>query len=108
MVADGSIIIDTRIQTDGLSNSLNTIKAGMTRITAQVSKMGETARGSFQRQITAVNNLYQSYEKQERKVAELRSKLDELGKNKVETEEYKQISSQIKALEADFNKVESK
>lgn len=108
MAADGSIIIDTRIQTDGLSNGLNTIKAGMTRITAQVSKMGETARGSFQRQITAVNNLYQSYEKQERKVAELRSKLDELGKNKVETEEYKQISSQIKALEADFNKVESK
>lgn len=108
MAADGSIIIDTRIQTDGLSNGLNTIKAGMTRITDQVSKMGETARGSFQRQITAVNNLYQSYEKQERKVAELRSKLDELGKNKVETEEYKQISSQIKALEADFNKVESK
>lgn len=108
MAADGSIIIDTRIQTEGLSNGLNTIKAGMTRITAQVSKMGETARGSFQRQITAVNNLYQSYEKQERKVAELRSKLDELGKNKVETEEYKQISSQIKALEADFNKVESK
>lgn len=38
MAADGSIIIDTRIQTEGLSKGLNTIKAGMTRITAQVSK----------------------------------------------------------------------
>lgn len=108
MATDGSIIIDTRIQTEGLSKGLNTIKAGMTRITAQVSKMGETAKNSFQRQITTVNDLYQSYEKQEGKVAELKSKLDELGKSKVETEEYKQISAQIKALETDFEKVESK
>lgn len=108
MAADGSIIIDTRIQTEGLSKGLNTIKAGMTRITAQVSKMGETAKNSFQRQIATVNSLYQSYEKQERKVAELKSKLDELGKNKIETEGYKLISDQIKALETDFEKVESK
>lgn len=108
MAADGSIIIDTRIQTEGLSKGLSTIKAGMTRITAQVSKMGETAKNSFQRQIATVNSLYQSYEKQERKVAELKSKLDELGKSKIETEEYKQISDQIKALETDFEKIESK
>lgn len=108
MAADGSIIIDTRIQTEGLSKGLNTIKAGMTRITAQVSKMGETAKNSFQRQIATVNSLYQSYEKQERKVAELKSKLDELGKSKIETEEYKQISDQIKALETNFEKIESK
>lgn len=108
MAADGSIIIDTRIQTDGLSKGLNTIKAGMIRITAQVSKMGETAKNSFQRQIATVNSLYQSYEKQERKVAELKSKLDELGKSKIETEGYKQISDQIKTLETDFEKVESK
>lgn len=38
------------------------------------------------------------------KVAELKSKLDELGKSKIETEEYKQISDQIKALETDFEK----
>lgn len=108
MAADGSIIIDTRIQTEGLSKGLSTIKAGMTRITAQVSKMGETAKNSFQRQIATVNSLYQSYEKQERKVAELKSKLDELGKSKIETEGYKQISDQIKALETDFEKIESK
>ena len=108
MAADGSIIIDTRIQTDGLSKGLNAIKAGMARITAQVSKMGETAKNSFQRQIATVNDLYQNYEKQERKIAELKYKLDELGKRKVETEEYKQISAQIKALETDFENVESK
>ena len=108
MAADGSIIIDTRIQTEGLSKGLNTIKAGMTRITAQVSKMGETAKNSFQRQIATVDSLYQSYEKQERKVAELKSKLDELGKSKIETEGYKLISDQIKALETDFEKIESK
>lgn len=56
MAADGSIIIDTRIQTEGLSKGLNTIKAGMTRITAQVSKMGETAKIHFKgrlQQLTA-------------------------------------------------------
>ena len=30
MAADGSIIIDTRIQTEGLSKGLNTIKAALT------------------------------------------------------------------------------
>ena len=44
MAADGSIIIDTRIQTEGLSKGLNTIKAGMTRITAQVSKNGRNSK----------------------------------------------------------------
>ena len=42
------------------------------------------------------------------KVAELKSKLDELGKSKIETEGYKLISDQIKALETDFEKIESK
>ena len=44
MAADGSIIIDTRIQTEGLSKGLSTIKAGMTRITAQVSKIGRNSK----------------------------------------------------------------
>lgn len=76
-MADGSIIIDTRIDTGGVSKGLNAVKAGMTRISAQVSKMGDSAKSSFQRQITAITGLYQNYEKQERKVSELKSKLEE-------------------------------
>lgn len=38
-MADGSIIIDTRIDTGGVSKGLNAVKAGMTRISAQVSKI---------------------------------------------------------------------
>ena len=70
-MADGSIIIDTRIDTGGVSKGMNAVKAGMTRISAQVSKMGDSAKSSFQRQITAITDLYQNYEKQERKVSEL-------------------------------------
>ena len=66
-MADGSIIIDTRIDTGGVSKGMNAVKAGMTRISAQVSKMGDSAKSSFQRQITAITDLYQNYEKQERK-----------------------------------------
>lgn len=79
-MADGSIIIDTRIDTGGVSKGMNAVKAGMTRISAQVSKMGDSAKSSFQRQITAITGLYQNYEKQERKVSELKSKLEELSK----------------------------
>ena len=74
-MADGSIIIDTRIDTGGVLKGINAVKAGMTRISAQVSKMGDSAKSSFQRQITAITGLYQNYEKQERKVSELKSKL---------------------------------
>lgn len=74
-MADGSIIIDTRIDIGGVLKGINAVKAGMTRISAQVSKMGDSAKSSFQRQITAITGLYQNYEKQERKVSELKSKL---------------------------------
>lgn len=107
-MADGSIIIDTRIDTGGVSKGLNAVKAGMTRISAQVSKMGDSAKSSFQRQITAITGLYQNYEKQERKVSELKSKLEELSKVKIETEEYKKLKDDIKALEDEFEKVETK
>ena len=86
-MADGSIIIDTRIDTGGVSKGLNAVKAGMTRISAQVSKMGDSAKSSFQRQITAITDLYQNYEKQERKVSELKSKLEEALLRKIVREE---------------------
>lgn len=106
--ADGSIIIDTRIDTGGVSKGMNAVKAGMARISAQVSKMGDSAKSSFQRQITAITGLYQNYEKQERKVSELKSKLEELSKVRIETEEYKKLKDDIKALEDEFEKVETK
>ena len=107
-MADGSIIIDTRIDTGGVSKGMNAVKAGMTRISAQVSKMGDSAKSSFQRQKTAITGLYQNYEKQERKVSELKSKLEELSKVRIETEEYKKLKDDIKALEDEFEKVETK
>lgn len=107
-MADGSIIIDTRIDTGGVSKGMNAVKAGMARISAQVSKMGDSAKSSFQRQITAITGLYQNYEKQERKVSELKSKLEELSKVRIETEEYKKLKDDIKALEDEFEKVETK
>ena len=107
-MADGSIIIDTRIDTGGVSKGMNAVKAGVTRISAQVSKMGDSAKSSFQRQITAITGLYQNYEKQERKVSELKSKLEELSKVRIETEEYKKLKDDIKALEDEFEKVETK
>lgn len=94
--------------TGGVSKGLNAVKAGMTRISAQVSKMGDSAKSSFQRQITAITGLYQNYEKQERKVSELKSKLEELSKVRIETEEYKKLKDDIKALEDEFEKVETK
>ena len=107
-MADGSIIIDTRIDTGGVSKGMNAVKAGMTRISAQVSKMGDSAKSSFQRQITAITDLYQNYEKQERKVSELKSKLEELSKVKIETEEYKKLKDDMKTLEDEFEKIEAK
>ena len=70
--------------------------------------MGDSAKSSFQRQITAITGLYQNYEKQERKVSELKSKLEELSKVRIETEEYKKLKDDIKALEDEFEKVETK
>ena len=50
-MADGSIIIDTRIDTGGVSKGMNAVKAGMTRISAQVSKMGDCIRTTRSRNV---------------------------------------------------------
>lgn len=48
-------------------------------------------------------DLYQNYEKQERKVSELKSKLEELSKVRIETEEYKNVRKHLLAnLEGDL------
>lgn len=46
-MADGSIIIDTRIDTGGVSKGLNAVKAGMTRISEQVSEDGRFSKKFF-------------------------------------------------------------
>lgn len=59
-MADGSIIIDTRIDTGGVSKGMNAVKAGMTRISAQVSKISivrkmlEGLRGLEKQRRTAI------------------------------------------------------
>lgn len=107
-MADGSVIIDTKMDTSGLSKGINAVKAGMVRMSAQVSKMGDDAKNSFRRQMAAVTDLYQNYEKQERKVSKLKSKLEELSKVRIETEEYKKLRDDMKTLEDEFEKVETK
>lgn len=107
-MADGSIIIDTQIDTSGVVKGVGIVKAGMNRLSNQIAKMGNEAKSSFQKQIMGITDLYQSYEKQERKVSELKAKLEELSKVRIETEEYKKLGTEIKELEDNFVKVEAK
>lgn len=107
-MADGSIIIDTKIDTGGVMKGVDVVKAGMNRLSSQITKMGNEAKSSFQRQIMGITDLYQAYEKQERKVSELKAKLEELSKARIETEEFKKLGTEIKELEDNFVKVEAK
>lgn len=107
-MADGSIIIDTQINTSGVMKGADVVKAGMNRLSNQIAKMGNEAKSSFQKQIMGITDLYQAYEKQERKVSELKAKLEELSKVRIETEEYKRLDTEIKELEDNFVKVEAK
>lgn len=99
MAADGSIIIDTKINTDGIHAGENKLKSSMKKLEASINGLGEQSKASLQKQMLSLSRLADRYDQQARKVESLKQKLSELSKQKIETEEYKKIGSEIQKAE---------
>lgn len=93
--SDGTIYIDTLIDTKGVSIGTRELQAGLTRATKKVKDMGETARVSFQKMTNSLLDKADAIGRQEAKIDSLRSKLKELSSQRVATDEFKEIQAQI-------------
>lgn len=108
MAADGSIIIDTSIDTDGMQVGTKEVENSLQRMAKTISGVGMTAKLSVKKQIDAFSRLNNQYAQQEQKVDSLKRKLIELSEQKIETFEYKKLEEELKLLEDKFDSVEAK
>ena len=93
--ADGTILIDTEINADGMKAGSKEVEAAVRRMAFSVDDMGTKAKTALNKQADAFVKLNQEYAAQSRKVDELKKKVSEYGNQKIPTDEYREIQNQI-------------
>jgi hypothetical protein len=106
--ADGSIIIDTEIQTDGMVPGTQEVEQAIRSMADSVKKIGTDAQMSLQKQINTVSRLNSQYAQQEKKIESIKKKMETLAGKQVETPEYQKMNEELRELEAQFESVERK
>lgn len=107
MTEDGSIVINTKIRTDGVKAGAQEIEAGLRRAADRVDNLGVSAKNAINKQIDAFAKLNNEYSAQEQKVESLRQKVASYANQRIPTTEYKEISDQISKAEAKLNQLMS-
>lgn len=105
MTEDGSIVINTKIRTDGIKAGSQEIEAGLRRAADRVNNLGTSAKNAINKQIDAFAKLNNEYSAQEQKVESLRQKVASYANQRIPTTEYKEISDQISKAEAKLNQL---
>lgn len=93
--ADGTILIDTEINADGMKAGSKEVEAAVRRMANSVNDLGTKAKTALNKQVDSFSKLNKEYAAQEKKVEELKKKVAEYGNQKIPTAEYKEIQAQI-------------
>lgn len=103
--ADGTIIIDTEINADGMKAGSKEVEAAVRRMSASVNDLGTKARTALNKQVDSFLKLNKEYAAQAQKVEELKQKVAEYGKQKIPTDEYNDIQTQIDQARAKMDRL---
>ena len=105
MTEDGSIVINTKIRTDGIKAGTQEIEAGLRRAANRVDNLGTSAKNAINKQIDAFAKLNNEYIAQEQKVESLRQKVESYANQRIPTAEYKKIQDEIETTTAKMNQL---
>lgn len=103
--ADGTILIDTEINADGMKAGSEEVEAAVRRMASSVTDLGTKARTALNKQVDSFSKLNKEYAAQAKKVEELKRKVAEYGNQKVPTEEYREIQTQIDQATSKMNRL---
>lgn len=93
--ADGTILIDTEINADGMKAGSKEVEAAVRRMANSVNDLGTKARTALNKQVDSFAKLNKEYAAQAQKVDDLKKKVAEYGAQKIPTAEYQEIQAQI-------------
>ena len=99
MTADGSIVIDTEINTKGMKPGTEEVEAAVRRMANGIDDLGKKSEIAVQKQVTAFAKLNSLYAAQERKVEKLHEALEAYAETKIPTQAYAEIRNQIEKTE---------
>lgn len=99
MTADGSIVIDTEINTKGMKPGTEEVEAAVRRMANGIDDLGKKSEIAVQKQVTAFAKLNSLYAAQERKVEKLREALEAYSETKIPTQAYAEVRNQIEKTE---------
>lgn len=105
MTEDGSIVINTKIRTDGVKAGTQEIEAGLRRAANRVDNLGASAKNAINKQIDAFAKLNNEYSAQEQKVESLRQKVASYANQRIPTAEYKKIQDEIETTTEKMNQL---
>ena len=103
--ADGTILIDTEINADGMKAGSKEVEAAVRRMVSSVNDLGTKAKAALNKQVDAFSKLNNEFAAQRKKVDELKKKVAEYGKQKIPTAEYKEIQAQIDQASQKMNRL---
>lgn len=103
--ADGTILIDTEINADGMKAGSKEVESAVRRMASSVDDMGTKAKTALNKQVDAFSKLNNEFAAQSKKVDELKKKVAEYGKQKIPTAEYKEIQAQIDQASQKMNRL---
>lgn len=107
--ADGTVVIDTEIDTHGILAGDKEIEASLRRMVQKTNEIGAAAKEALNKQIDVFGKLADEYAAQKQKVESLKQKVAEYGNQKIPTDEYKEIQAQIdKATEKQNRLIEAR
>lgn len=99
MTADGSIVIDTEIDTKGMMPGTEEVEAAVRRMANGIDDLGKKSEIAVQKQSAAFAKLNSLYAAQERKVEKLREALEAYAETKIPTQAYAEVRNQIEKTE---------
>ena len=103
--ADGSIIIDTEINSDGMSAGGREIESSLRKMANELNGVSAKTKASIEKQIDSFSKLSREYARQSEKVEELKRKVAEYGNQKIPTEEYKTLQEKIETTTEKMNEL---
>lgn len=103
--ADGTILIDTEIDADGMKAGSKEVEAAVRRMASSVNDLGTKAKTALNKQVDAFSKLNNEFAAQSRKVDELKKKVAEYGNQKIPTEKYREIQTQIEQAAQKLNRL---
>ena len=77
----------------------------MRQCISSINGLGDKAKASLNKQANAFSKLNDQYREQEKIVEQLKEKVAELGKQKIPTDEYKEIQAQIESAKTQMDKL---